>query len=186
METSPVCTREGLGLCRDRSGCCFAAHAAELSVVSPTLLDGIMGCVPAGQLSAHPVRDGAGNVGTWTVFGGVSQQGTHSWATAIGKASKKPDLPSLPPKPNPKPQNQNPEEKQTQVSLPMFSGTQQASNYPNYSTCQGSSRSRTTLLPCTTALSLSHLSGVPHPPPNISPTCPCFPPLPLTLSTDSR
>lgn len=61
METSPVCTREGLGLCRDRSGCCFAAHAAELSVVSPTLLDGIMGCVPAGQLSAHPVRDGAGS-----------------------------------------------------------------------------------------------------------------------------
>lgn len=32
VEISAVCSREGLGLCKDSSGCCFAA---ELSVVTP-------------------------------------------------------------------------------------------------------------------------------------------------------
>lgn len=61
MQISPVCTRERVGLCKDSSGCCFAAQAAELSVVNPALLDGSCGLCPAGQLSAQPGRDGAGS-----------------------------------------------------------------------------------------------------------------------------
>lgn len=64
----------------------------------------------------------AANHGTMTVLGGVSQPGTHSWATAIGKTGKKNQTnnptwkKSKPPRSNP--QNQNPE--QAQVSLPVF------------------------------------------------------------------
>lgn len=140
---------------------------------------GAVGCVPAGQLSAQPGRDGAGSKSRdndstrWGIPTRHPLLGYCNRKNRQKKPNKQPNLEKIQTttikSPKPKP-----------WTSPSFTtrvlGRQQANNYPNYSTCQGSSRSRTILLPSTTALSLSYLSRVPHPAPNIFLTCPCFSP----------
>lgn len=80
MQISPVCTRERLGLCKDSSGCCFAAQAAELSVVNPALLDGSCGLCPSwtAQCSA------------WERWG--RQQTRGHWQCLVGCPNQAPAL----------------------------------------------------------------------------------------------
>lgn len=115
MEISPVCTRKGSGCGRPAVG--VGLQHTELS----SALHCWMGAVAVSQLDSSVLSlSGTGqaaNHRTLPGLAGMSQPGTHSWATAIGKTGQKnPEKTTTTKYPNL--QNQNPE--QTRVSLPMI------------------------------------------------------------------
>lgn len=174
MEISAVCTREGPRLSKDSSGCCFAAELLSL-------LDRSCGCVPA-QCPAWAMGL-AETTGHWQYLEGCPSQAP-TRAVATGKTSKKTLKKPKPPQPNtqtPKTLKKNKlkfhypcsghaASKQLPKRLNL-SGVQQKQNNP-----ATPYNSTVTVLPPQSPTSS----------PKHCPTCPCFPALPLTLSTDSR
>lgn len=136
---------------------------------------GAVGCVPAGQLSAQPVGDGAGSKpqDTDSAWWGVPTKHPPVFFNRKNRQKK-------PPKPGKNqttttkyPNLQNPE--QTQVSLPVFWACSKQTITQMTQLVRGPAEAEI-LLVSTTALSLPYLSRVPYPAPNISLTCPGFSP----------